>query len=435
MMKRLTYLIFILFTAVSVAAQSASLETFLKTQPEIKSVEKIQGNDFFSATYQIMVEQPLDHEHPGEGTFLQQVFVADKAKAAPVVFITEGYTASYAALPRYINELSPMLDANQICVEHRYFGKSWPDTLNWDFLTVRNAAADHHRVIQIMKRYYSGKWISTGISKGGQTVVYHRWLYPNDVDVSIPYVAPLNFGVEDGRHETFIANVPGTPEKRQNVLDFQTAILKDREIYLAKLDSFCQQKNYTFRISLNEVLDYCVLEYPFALWQWGRLTDQIPDTNQNPDKLFEHLMIVSSPSYFAIEDMESIKSFFVQAARELGYYGYDTQPFRKYLSIKTASNYLSRIFLPEDLKIKYDKKPSKDVKKFIDSTDAKILFIYGGWDPWFASGFEVPKKDNLLLIVKAGGSHSTRIGNLPEEQKQIVKTTLERWLEMPVNLN
>nr|HPF52991.1 hypothetical protein [Draconibacterium sp.] len=190
-----------------------------------------------------------------------------------------------------------------------------------------------------------------------------------------------------------------------------------------------------FRISLDEVLDYCVLEYPFALWQWGRLTNQVPDTNQNPDKLFEHLMIVSSPSYFAIEDMESIKSFFVQAARELGYYGYDTQPFRKYLSMKTAKNYLSRIFLPENLEIKYNKKPSKDVKKFIDSTDAKIIFIYGGWDPWFASGFEVPAKNNLLRIVKTGGSHSTRISNLSEEQKLLAKTTLEKWLEMPVNLN
>lgn len=433
-MKQLTFLFTLLLLTSIGVAQQPGIEAFLKAQPEIKSVEKIQGNDFFAATYKVMVEQLVDHENPEAGNFLQRVFVADKAKEAPVVFITEGYTATYAGIPAYINELSPMLNANQICVEHRYFGESWPEPVNWNYLTVKNAAADQHQILQIMKRYYSGKWISTGISKGGQTVVYHRWLYPNDVDVSVPYVAPLNFSVEDSRHAPFIANVPGTAEQRQKIVDFQTTILKDRAIYLPKLDSLCQQKKYTFRISLDEVLDYCVLEYPFALWQWGRMADQVPDAQENPDKMFEHLMIVSSPSYFDIGEMEGIKSFFVQAQHELGYYGYDTRPFKKYLSIKSSKNYLSKIFLTDDQKMKYDKKPSIEVKKFIDSTDAKILFIYGGWDPWFASGFEVPEKENLLRVVKAGGSHSTRIMNLPEEQKKLVKSTLEKWLEMPVNI-
>ena len=75
------------------------------------------------------------------------------------------------------------------------------------------------------------------------------------------------------------------------------------------------------------------------------------------------------------------------------------------------------------------------MKKFIDSTNAKILFIYGGWDPWFASGFEVSQKDNLLRIVKEGGSHSTRIKNLPDAQKEQVKTTLENWLGMTVTID
>jgi hypothetical protein len=351
-----------------------------------------------------------------------------------VVFITEGYAANYAAIPRYINELSPMFNASQICVEHRYFGESWPEPLNWDYLTVANAAADHHTVLRMLKKYYTGKWISTGISKGGQTVVYHRWLYPNDVDASVPYVCPLNFGVEDGRHEPFIANIPGTAEQRKKIEDFQIEILKNRDIVLPMLIEFSKQKNFTFRISINAVLDYCVLEYPFALWQWGRMTDQIPTADDDIDKLFEHLMVVSGPSYFAIEGMDGIQSFFVQAARELGYYGYDTKPFKEYLSIRTAKNYLSQIFLPEDLSIKYNKKTAKHVKKFIRKTDAKILFIYGEWDPWSASGFEVPERNNFLKIVKPQGSHSTQIRNLPENQKKQVKRTLEDWLEIPINL-
>lgn len=431
-MKKL-HLLVILFL-VSTLTFAQSLEVFLKAQPEIKSVEKIEGNEFFNSTYKIMVEQAIDHSNPEKGTFTQRVFVADKGIDKPVIFITEGYNGGYAGRTNYLNELSPMLNANQICMDHRYFGESWPEPLNWDYLTVANAATDHHKVVELMKKYYSGKWINTGISKGGQTVVYHRLLYPNDVDASVAYVCPLNFGVEDGRHEPFIANVPGTPELRKKIEAFQIQILKNREVVMPKLREFCKQENYTFRISMDEVLDYCVLEYPFALWQWGRMVNKVPLADENIDKLFEHLMIVSSPSYFAIEGMEGIRSFFVQAAHELGYYGYDTKPYKDYLSIKTAKGYLNQIFIPEDLEIKYSKKIAKQVKKFIQKTDSKILFVYGGWDPWSATSFDVPNKANFVKIVKPEGSHSTRINNLPEEQKKQVKKTLEEWLGMDVDI-
>jgi hypothetical protein len=151
------------------------------------------------------------------------------------------------------------------------------------------------------------------------------------------------------------------------------------------------------------------------------------------DSLFNHLLKVSNPSYFAIEKMEGIKSFFVQAARELGYYGYDTKPFKKYLSIKNAEGYLSRIFLPAGLKIKYNKTTAKQVKKFMKNTGEEMLFIYGEWDPWSATAFEV-YNPNQIKVVKPGGNHSTRIGNLPPEQKKLVKEKLEEWLETEVKI-
>ena len=428
-MKQLALLFSLLFiTAFSFARQSA-VETFLRAQPEIKSVEQIPGNDFFTATYKIMIEQPLDYSHAENGTFLQRVFVADKAIDAPVVFITEGYSASYAASPRYINELSPMLEANQVCVEHRYFEASTPDPVNWDYLTVRNAAADHHRVLQILKRYYTGKWVSTGISKGGQTVVYHRWLYPGDVDVSIPYVAPLNFGVEDGRHEPFIANITGTPEGRKKVRDFQLYILKNRSVFVPLLEEYCREKNYHPRLNREEMLDYVVLEYSFAVWQYGFPVDKIPALDSEKDILFRHLIEESSPVYLCDEGVKFFQSFYIQAARELGYYGYDIKPFKKYLSIKSSKDWLTRLYIPNDANIKYIPGTAKDVQKFISTTDAKILFIYGGWDPWFASGFEVPDKDNFLKIVKPG------INNLPDDQKTLVKSTLENWLGLTVKID
>lgn len=433
-MKKLNFLFVFLLTAVISFAQVADIEAFMKQQRQIIEINTIPGNDFFTKTYQVMVRQPLDHNDTTKGFFLQRVFVADKAKANPVVLGTEGYAANYAAMPRYINELSTMLNANQITVEHRYFGESWPSPQNWDYLTVKNANADHHAVVRIFKKYYSGKWVNTGISKGGQTAVYHRAFYPDDVDVTVAYVGPLNFGVEDGRHEPFIRNVPGTAEQREKIHNFQLAVLKNRAQMMPKLEKFIADKKFTFRIPQEAVLDYCVLEYPFALWQWGRLTAKVPTADVGVDSLFKHLMAVADPSYFSIEDQESIKTFFVQAARELGYYGYETKPLKKYLSIKNAEGYLPEIFLPSDLKIKYSKKSAKEVSKFMKNTDEPILLIYGEWDPWSATAFEV-YSSNQVKVVKAGGSHSTRIKNLPADQQKLVKEKLENWLGVPVSLN
>jgi hypothetical protein len=428
-MKKL-HLIFV-FLLVSVITFSQDIETFMKQQPQIVEINTITGNDFFNETWKIMVRQPLDHSDTTKGFFMQRVFVADKGEENPVLLITEGYGANYAASSRYINELSPILNSNQITVEHRYFGESWPDSVNWDYLTVINASADHHTIVEIFKKYYTGKWINTGISKGGQTAVYHRAFYPDDVDVTVAYVAPLNFGVEDGRHEPFLRKVPGTAEQRRKIEEFQIEVLKNREVLVPRLEAFSKEKNYSYRISPDEVLDYCVLEYPFALWQWGRLTDKIPSKDDDIEVLFAHLTEVSSPSYFALEDMEKIKSFFVQAARELGYYGYDTKPFKKYLSIKNAKGYLPKIFLPAELKIEYNKTSAKQVKKFMKNTDKEMLFIYGEWDPWSATAFEV-YSPNQVKVVKPEGSHSTRVGNLPPEQQKLVKEKLEEWLETGV---
>jgi hypothetical protein len=434
-MKIIQLLLILFLFSVFARAQTSDLEEFLKSQPSIQSVEKISGNRFFNETFKIMVRQPLDHSDTAKGFFLQRVFIANKGKSNPVVLITEGYAANYALRPNYINELSPMLNASQICVEHRYFGESWPEPVNWDFLTVENAAADHHCVVEMLKQYYRNQWINTGISKGGQTAVYHRSLYPDDVEVTVAYVAPLNFAVEDHRHPKFLKTVPGTAEQRKKIEDFQLQVVKARKEMVPKLHEYSKQNNYTYRIPVEEIFDYWVLEFPFALWQYAKSPDEIPSLNNKPEIFFSYLMEVSEPSYFSVEAMEGIRSFYVHAARELGYYAYDIQPLRKYLAIKSSKKYLQKIFLPGNLKIKYRKKTAREVKKFIKTTDEKMLFIYGEFDPWSASAFEFPRKSNLVKIVKPGGSHSSRITNLPDELRKKAQKTLEEWLAISVQIN
>jgi len=128
---------------------SQNLEDRIKSLPGIISVEKMEHNQFFTESLIIMVKQPLDHQHPEQGTFPQRVILSNLAFNAPVVFITEGYGGGYAANPRYLNELCPLLKSNQLFVEHRFFGKSVPDSIEWKYLTVENAAADHHLIVEL----------------------------------------------------------------------------------------------------------------------------------------------------------------------------------------------------------------------------------------------------------------------------------------------
>ena len=192
---------------------------------------------------------------------------------------------------------------------------------------------------------------------------------------------------------------------------------------------FCQEKGYTFRIGMPELLDYCVLEYSFALWQWGTPVAQIPSTQADTQTLFDHLMRISSPDYFA-EDGANI-SFFVQAARELGYYGYDVKPFKKLLSISSAQGYLNRIMLPKELVDKVPFRPNlyNKVYTFLRDNDPKMLFIYGEIDPWSAAMVPVFKgKQNEKVYIQPQGSHRARISNMPEELKAEILTQLNQWL-------
>ena len=428
-MRKLQLFLLLFLLSLTIAAQTSTLEKFLRTQPEIKSVGKIKENPFFSEAFKIMVRQPLDHSDTTKGFFLQRVFISDKGKENPVLLITEGYYGDYASGPNYLNELCPILHSNQIFVEHRYFGQSCPDTLNWKYLTVENAAADHHKIVEIFKKYYTKSWINTGISKGGQTAVYHRALYPNDVEVTVAYVAPLNFSVEDKRHGKFLASVPGTKDERGKIKAFQLQILKNRDLLVPKLIQLSKDKNYHYRIPVDEVLDYCVLEYPFAFWQWGKPVEEIPAANATPDELFSYLIKISDPSYFAVEGIEKIQPFFIQAQRELGYYAYNTRPLKKYLHIKNGRHYLEKIFIPENVHIKYHKRTARNVKQFIRHTNKKMIFIYGEFDPWSASAFDLPNTNNFLKVIKPGGCHKTRINNMSDNQKNKIINTLNHWIK------
>lgn len=420
-----TFLLLFLCVTVSLSAQNNLLQKLNKVSAitEVKQLE----TTVFPEKYVTYFTQPLDHRHPEKGSFRQRIIVSHVGYDRPTVLVTEGYGATYALNPQYREELSKLLNANMIFVEYRYFLESTPDPKDWQYLTAENSADDLHAITTTFKNIYSGKWIATGISKGGQTTLLYRTFYPDDVDISVAYVAPLCYAAEDGRHEPFLRRV-STAEDRKKVKDFQLETLKRKATLLPVFEKYCQDKGYNFRVPIEEIYDYSVLEYSFAFWQWGTPISYIPPVTASDEKILAHLLSISEPSYFTSNSGET--SFFVQAARELGYYGYDIHPFKKYLSIKSSKGYLHRMMLPEELKdMSFDKTLSRKIKKYLKENDPKMIFIYGENDPWTAAGVTwLKEKKNIHVFIQPGGSHRARINTLPEAEKEQVITLIKEWM-------
>ncbi|MCU4164281.1 S28 family serine protease [Carboxylicivirga caseinilyticus] len=378
----------------------------------------------FNEAYLIKFKQPVDHNDPGQGTFTQRVWLSHYNADAPTVIVTEGYSASR----NYTTELAKMLKTNQIIVEHRYFDQSKPETTDWQYLNIEQAAKDHHRIIEFFKEFYTGKWISTGISKGGQTSIYHRSYFPEDVDISVPYVAPINLGREEDRLFKFFDKV-GTDEDRQKIKDFQLAVLNHRDEMMAKFKNFATDRGFTYRMGMEKAFDLVVLEYPFSFWQWHGNTNEIPVELNDVDVLFKHLAQYSDFSYPADQIWEGIKPFFYQAYTELGYYGYITGDLKPLLKGFDQDTISSCLFAPDGENLEFDSDAMPEVMERLKRSNPEILAIVGGTDPWGATSIITDSLSNTVKIVNASGNHRTRINNLNEEQKSQAINQLKQWLQ------
>ena len=389
----------------------------------------------------------------------QEATLADRIAALPhvkdvqgivhpdsaTVVVTEGYGAQYAFVPSYRDEISTIFNTNNIVVEHRYFLESTPypgeapEDVNWDYMNAPNAAADIHEVVTALKDILDGKWISTGISKGGQNTMIYRTYYPDDVDFSVPYVGPLCRALHDGRHEPFIETYVGSPADREAVKNFQSELLLRKERLQCQQLQVQRPDRRGLRLRSTGVL------VRFLAVGLSRGADTREGClRQGSVRLHDGHLLPRSPEYFVTWSTTS--PFFVQAAKELGYYGYDMKPFkeyRKYFSIKNTKNYLQKLMLPQGVNTKnylqklmlpqgvdleFSDYLYNKISAFLLSTDARMLFIYGQFDPWSAVMPADPHKDNIKFFVQPGGSHRARIATFDEATQKEIKSILSQWL-------
>lgn len=418
-----TYLSFLFITLLSFqfSWSQTKLESQLKDLFPDAKIEAIRNLANFKESYHIVLNQPLDHKNPEAGSFEHHMYLSHLDFSKPMLIVTEGYSAR-----NRVYELSQLLETNQVIVEYRFYGKSRPNPIPWNYLTNDAAVEDYHEITTKLKQLYQKKWISTGISKGGETVMIYKSKYPKDVDVAVPYVAPLINKQEDPRTNDLINSV-GEASCRAKIKEFQRAILNKRSDIMVYLRQHAAQKDRSFtEFSDQEALEHAVLEFPFSFWQWGGKCDQIPSKDAEALTLFNYLNQVSGFYLYSDAGVSYYLPSFYQHMTELGYYGYDLNPVKDLLKyVKTSS---LKDFGPKGVDMTYNSNYIKKVRKYIEKKGNRILYIYGGFDPWGACAPEPKKNVDALKMVLKGGHHGTRIKDFSEKDQQLIMDTLKRWL-------
>lgn len=398
----------------------------LASIPNLVKIEKRNIESHFDENYEVWFEQPIDHDNLSKGTFKQRVLLGFESSNKPVFVELQGYGISSETA----GELAKHYEANQLTIEHRYFKDSRPIDIDWNTLTIKNAAKDQALIIDAIRQvlYPNSKFISTGISKGCQTTMAHRTLYPKNVDACVCYVGPLGFEREDPRIYEFLKNV-GTKAERDKVKAFQELCFENRVPLLELMKDAAKKENMTWEFGIEKALDYSILEYSFAYWQWGGDVNSIPLINASAQDIYKHLIDIVGYGFFEASAVEALEPYFWAALTEQGIYGYETASFKKYFNSEDV--YKFDWAFPEGITKPYSNESMLKIKSYLDTSAEKMLFIYGEYDPWSATAVELTpdaSKREVYKYVHPKGDHKTRIKNFAIENQKEIYNIIDSWL-------
>jgi hypothetical protein len=411
---------------VDIDAPSGDILDQLRGLEEVASVTEQSTQQAGYRYFEIEFDQPVDHNNPSGPHFQQYATLIHKDTTAPFVLLHTGYGNWYYDYP---GELTRLLGANQIVVEHRFFRTSRPEgTDAWQYLTIEQSAADHHRISQALHRIYSGKWLETGASKGGMTSIYHRRFWPDDVDGTVAYVAPESFGAPDYRYEPYIEAI-GPSACRQALRDFQAELLRNRRAMLesrATQEASAQGFTYT-RISLPVAVEGAVVSAEWAFWQYVGAGEcpSVPPVTATDATMWSFLRAVSPVSSSSDDDIAEFEAYYYQADVQLGYPG-------------TMDDHLTGLtmFGPTDSDGAYPQGVTRppwtvdamtDVDTWVKGMGDSIVFIYGEWDPWSGGMFELGNAGDSIRVVAPMGAHGSGIGDLTAGDQTMVLAKLQAW--------
>lgn len=376
--------------------------------------------------FELYFVQPADHDDPEGQTFRQFMTLVHRSETVPLILLSTGYENYYYD---YEDELTLLLRANQLVLEHRFFGDSRPEPTDWSLLNIEQSAADTHRIVEALRSLYPAPWVSTGASKGGMTSIYHRRFYPDDVVATVAYVAPISFGDPDERYISFVDGVGGASYSwcRERLTATQIEALQRREAMEWRVEELADYLDLSFDLigGAEASLESVVRSIPFTFWQYYGVEycDWVPTEDASDDELFEFLDYFGG--FESDDDWELLRylPYYYQAETELGFPALREDHIEDFLQ---ADEFDLEELLP-GVPIDYDPRVMEDIAAWVDDSGSELMFIYGEHDPWTAGAFELGGADDSFFYVENEGTHYASIGGLRRVDRNAAYDVLERW--------
>ena len=457
-----------------------SLSTWLATPfgDMLKNVENIvsieafapmQDNVGFTECYEVFFRQPVDHGNPAAGTMQQKALIFFKGFDRPTVMYTRGYDVPDIWKNNKANlDIAANMDANLIIVEHRYFGdsKNLSDT-RWDYLTIEQAAADHHAIFQAMKPLLPKEWISSGTSKDGMTSLFYRYFYPNDMTVTTVFCAPFMTSLHYTPIGTYLDCESGSDAERENMHAIHFKLLEGKEDgigyktyvqmcekYDTKVRELSPETNYSL---FNNSFEYYLAQlshFFFDNFSYYTAKDRalnIPSADADMEVILDYIYFRSvltqnglwkydSPLAPAAEEEDyywkanSRYPYYIQTAKQLGQLCYDYSRYESLIGEVPQNPNPSGLFEQDCwLYGTYDNTRIRDIREnFLPTTECPILFYYAKSDPWTGARPDKINESNTMLLIGQTGIHNQDLNNpehFSQDDKQQIMDFLARYVD------
>lgn len=395
----------------------------------------------------------LDHFSQNSPVFTQRIILHYQADDAPTVLLTSGYGLfDINRIEQLPLAITNMLQANQVTMGHRFFKGAIPEAhnQNWDFVTIEQSANDTHEILKALQTILKEKWVGTGWSKGGMTILFQEFYFPNDLDLAVPMVAPISFALGDQRYPPFLAQI-GTEACRNTLADSMAgAFTRIGEL----ADTFNPPSNRDKEYYKSSIR-YSIAAYPWTYWQYFGLRgcNFIPPADAPATDLVNFYLYDSFPGAHPTSTIkprpikpeeEAIGAYTYQGLLELGfqdvYAAGSLQYFlvQGYISAQEKNAMENRSYgqgdFPWGRAPAYNPQLMIDVDTFLKTSAEDIIAIYGQHDPWTAGKITLRPSATNQVLIAPGASHAAFIDDLTTNDYNAVRARVLQY-DTPNRIN
>ncbi len=385
----------------------------------------------FKEHYVVYFSQPADHQNSSSPRFRQKVCIMFRGFDRPTILSCQGYDINGMA-GRDSHSLADSLNANIVAVEHRNFGSSMIVPKDLKYETLEQESADLHTVFTTMKKLLPGKWMSSGVSKGGETSIYYNYMYPEDMDLGAAFCSPFLTSLYDVRAGKYMFEESGSAAERQTMMDGIAKYLENGEqgLYKDYCDSLAKKGEEIPNFS-EYVFNACEVYFWAFSYSIGEDRKKyVPDLNDKEELYRQWYRLLTDNRDFGT-------TFYgVDCSKWQGFFKYDYEAIS---SLLEGTSFNERdatlLFLPKEDRWVFDTYDnyhnSRLLNNYLPYTTKPTLFVYSKDDPWTGARPERINPLSTRMIINPNGIHNDRIfdkGLYPPAVTQEILTFLRQYI-------